>query len=164
MISSINFKNILVVGVGLIGGSIIRALKVSSFSGGVYGIDRDKKSVNSAYGHGYIQNKDTNIPKDLDDLLVIFSVPVLSIQEAMSQINIMINTKNVIYTDTLSVKSSILLIKPLTDSLGCIPLLVKPVIRVLTNPGCKIATEISLGFKSTDKDLPAMHKATLDMR
>ncbi len=108
MSSSINFKNILVVGVGLIGGSIIRALKESSFSGGVYGIDSDKRAVTSAYDLGFIQNKDINIPKDLDDLLVIFSVPVLSIQEAMSQINIMINTKNVIYTDTLSVKSSIL--------------------------------------------------------
>ena len=108
MSSSINFKNILVVGVGLIGGSIIRALKESSFSGGVFGMDSDKKAVTSAYDLGFIQNKDTNISKDLDDLLVIFSVPVLSIQEAMSQINIMINTENVIYTDTLSVKSSIL--------------------------------------------------------
>ena len=79
MSSSINFKNILVVGVGLIGGSIIRALKESSFSGGVYGMDSDKKAVTSAYDLGFIQNKDTNIPKDLDDLLVIFSVPVLSI-------------------------------------------------------------------------------------
>ncbi len=86
MSSSINFKNILVVGVGLIGGSIIRALKESSFSGGVYGIDSDEKAVTSAHDLGFIKNKDTNIPKDLDDLLVIFSVPVLSIQEAMSQI------------------------------------------------------------------------------
>ena len=108
MSSSINFKNILVVGVGLIGGSIIRALKESSFSGGVYGMDSDKKAVTSAYDLGFIQNKDINISKDLDDLLVIFSVPVLSFQEAMSQINMMINTENVIYTDTLSVKSSIL--------------------------------------------------------
>ena len=93
MSSCINFKNILVVGVGLIGGSIIRALKESSFSGGVYGIDSDKSAVTSAYDLGFIQNKDTNFSKDLDDLLVIFSVPVLSIQEAVSQINIMINIK-----------------------------------------------------------------------
>ena len=105
---SVNFKNILVVGVGLIGGSIIRALKEISFSGEVYGIDDDERTVTSAYDLGFIQNKDSNIPNDLDDLLVIFSVPVLSIQEAISQINILINTKNVIYTDTLSVKSSIL--------------------------------------------------------
>ena len=119
MSSSINFKNILVVGVGLIGGSIIRALKESSFSGGVFGMDNDKKAVTSAYDLGFIQNKDTNISKDLDDLLVIFSVPVLSFQEAMSQINTMINTENVIYTDTLSVKSSILnTLKKYSDTLG----------------------------------------------
>ena len=105
---SINFKNILVVGVGLIGGSIIRALKESSFSGKVYGIDNDVGTLTTAHNLGYIQNQDTNIPKDLDNILVIFSVPVLSIQEAMSQINMLINTKNVIYTDTLSVKSSVL--------------------------------------------------------
>ena len=100
---SVNFKNILVVGVGLIGGSIIRTLKEISFSGEVYGIDDDERTVTSAYDLGFIQNKDSNIPNDLDDLLVIFSVPVLSIQEAISQINILINTKNVIYTDRLSV-------------------------------------------------------------
>ena len=105
---SINFKNILVVGVGLIGGSIIRALKESSFSGKVYGIDNDVGTLTTAHNLGYIQNQDINIPKDLDNLLVIFSVPVLSIQEAMSQIKTLINTKNVIYTDTLSVKSSVL--------------------------------------------------------
>ena len=108
MSSSINFKNILVVGVGLIGGSIIRALKENVFSGGVYGLDSDIEAVKTAYDLGFIRNKDTNIPKDLDDLLVIFSVPVLSALEAISQINISINSKNVIYTDTLSVKSSIL--------------------------------------------------------
>ena len=108
MRTSINFTNILVVGVGLIGGSIIRALKESSFAGGVYGIDSDKGAITSAYDLGFIQNEDINIPKDLDNLLVIFSVPVLSIKEAISQVNMMIDTENVIYTDTLSVKSSIL--------------------------------------------------------
>ena len=105
---SINFKNILVVGVGLIGGSIIRALKESSFSGKVYGIDSDVGTLTTAHNLGYIQNQDTNIPKDLDNILVIFSVPVLSIQEVMSHIKTLINAKNVIYTDTLSVKSSVL--------------------------------------------------------
>ena len=107
MSSSIDFKNILVVGVGLIGGSIIRALKENSFSGDVYGIDNNKEALTSAYDLGFIQNKDTNIPKDLDDLLVIFSVPVLSIDEVISQISSRVNTKNILYTDTLSVKSTI---------------------------------------------------------
>ena len=34
-----DFKNILIVGIGLIGGSILHALKERSFSGRVYGID-----------------------------------------------------------------------------------------------------------------------------
>jgi len=105
---SIDFKHVVVVGVGLIGGSIIRALKENSFSGDVYGIDNNKASITAAYDLGFIQNKDTNIPKDLDDLLVIFSVPVLSIEEAISQISSILNAKNILYTDTLSVKSTIL--------------------------------------------------------
>ena len=60
MNSTVEFKNILVVGVGLIGGSIIRALKERSFSGGVFGMDSDKKAVTSAYDLGFIQNKDIN--------------------------------------------------------------------------------------------------------
>ena len=64
MSSTIDFKNILVVGIGLIGGSIIRALKDNSFSGDVYGIDNNKRSITSAYDLGFILNKDTNIPKD----------------------------------------------------------------------------------------------------
>ena len=143
MSSSINFKNILVVGVGLIGGSIIRALKESSFSGEVYGIDSDKGAVTSAHDLGFIQNKDMNIPKDLDDLLVIFSVPVLSIKEALSQINIMINTENVIYTDTLSVKSSIL---------NTLKVLDKTVLKrfVLSHP---IAGSEQSGFKASSATL-----------
>ena len=57
MSSFVNFKNILVVGVGLIGGSIIRALKEISFSGGVYGIDSDESAVTSAYDIGLVRNK-----------------------------------------------------------------------------------------------------------
>ena len=143
MSSSINFKNILVVGVGLIGGSIIRALKESSFSGEVYGIDSDKGAVTSAHDLGFIHNKDTNIPKDLDDLLVIFSVPVLSIKEALSQINIMINSENVIYTDTLSVKSSVL---------NTLKVLDKTVLKrfVLSHP---IAGSEQSGFKASSATL-----------
>ena len=143
MSSSINFKNILVVGIGLIGGSIIRALKESSFSDGVYGMDSDKKAVTSAYDLGFIQNKDANIPKDLDDLLVVFSVPVLSIQEALSQTSIKINTENVIYTDTLSVKSSILNTLKASD---------KNVLKrfVLSHP---IAGSEQSGFKASSSEL-----------
>ncbi len=68
----IEFKNILVVGVGLIGGSIIRSLKDTNFSGKVYGIDNNKEAITLAHSHGFIENKTENIPSDLDGLLVIF--------------------------------------------------------------------------------------------
>ena len=140
---SIKFGNILVVGIGLIGGSIIRALKENSFSGGVYGIDVDKDALSSAYELGLIENIDENIPGDLDDLLVIFSVPVLSIQEAMSTINTMISIENVTYTDTLSVKSSVL---------NALQALDKNVLKsfVLSHP---IAGSEHSGFKSSSADL-----------
>ena len=104
----IEFKNILVVGVGLIGGSIIRSLKDTNFSGKVYGIDNNKEAITLAHSHGFIKNKTENIPSDLDGLLVIFSVPVLSIEDAINKIERIIESEDVLYTDTLSVKSSIL--------------------------------------------------------
>ena len=104
----IEFKNILVVGVGLIGGSIIRSLKDTNFSGKVYGIDNNKEAITLAHSHGFIENKTENIPSDLDGLLVIFSVPVLSIEDAINKIERIIESEDVLYTDTLSVKSSIL--------------------------------------------------------
>ena len=97
-----DFKNILIVGIGLIGGSILHALKERSFSGRIYGIDTNKSAVSSAYELGLILNKDTNLPKELDDLCVIISVPVLSVEDALSQIDQIINKEDVIYTDTVS--------------------------------------------------------------
>ena len=60
-----------------ISGGVLSTVKENVFSGGVYGLDSDIEAVKTAYDLGFIRNKDTNIPKDLDDLLVIFSVPVL---------------------------------------------------------------------------------------
>ena len=62
MSSSINFKNILVVGVGLIGGSIIRALKENVFSGGVYGLDSDIEAVKTAYDLGSVSYTHLTLP------------------------------------------------------------------------------------------------------
>lgn len=103
-----DFKNILIIGIGLIGGSILRALKERSFHGGVYGIDTDEEAISSAYDLGLIINKDANVPRRLEDLCVIISVPALSVKDALSKIDQIVNKGDVIYTDTLSVKSSIL--------------------------------------------------------
>ena len=103
-----NFSNILVVGLGLIGGSIIKSLKTHSFTGGVYGLDSNELVLKEAYELGFIQNKGKEIETPLKDLLVVFAVPSLSINKAISNLNEDLITENVLYTDTCSVKSSVL--------------------------------------------------------
>jgi prephenate dehydrogenase len=100
------FENILVVGLGLIGGSVLQTLKSQSYPGNTYGIDSNPSAVSKAKEMGLILNKDQNIETDLENVLVIFSVPTLSITKAIDDLNL--STEDVLYTDTCSVKSSVL--------------------------------------------------------
>lgn len=100
------FENIVVVGLGLIGGSILQTLKSQSFAGNTYGIDSDALAISKAKEMSLIVNKDQNIETDLENVLVIFSVPTLSITKAIDDLNL--STGDVLYTDTCSVKSSVL--------------------------------------------------------
>jgi len=106
MSSKFSFKNILVVGLGLIGGSILQSLKSRSYQGNTYGIDSNVSIIDKANELGLIENKDKNIKADLQNLLIIFSVPTLSITKAINDLNL--QTEDVLYTDTCSVKSSVL--------------------------------------------------------
>ena len=100
------FENILVVGLGLIGGSVLQTLKSQSYPGNTYGIDSNSSAISTAKEMGLILNKDQNIETDLQNVLVIFSVPTLSITKAIDDLNL--STEDVLYTDTCSVKSSVL--------------------------------------------------------
>ena len=100
------FENILVVGLGLIGGSVLQALKSQSYPGNTYGIDSNSSEISKAKEMDLILNKDQNIERDLQNVLVIFSVPTLSITKAIDDLNL--STDDVLYTDTCSVKSSVL--------------------------------------------------------
>ena len=100
------FENILVVGLGLIGGSVLKTLKSQSYPGNTYGIDSNSSAISKAKEMGLILNKDQNIETDLQNVLVIFSVPTLSITKAIDNLNL--STEDVLYTDTCSVKSSVL--------------------------------------------------------
>ena len=100
------FENILVVGLGLIGGSVLQTLKSQSYPGNTYGIDSNSSAISKAKEMGLILNKDQNIETDLQNVLVIFSVPTLSITKAIDDLNLL--TEDVLYTDTCSVKSSVL--------------------------------------------------------
>ena len=106
MNSDLAFENILVVGLGLIGGSVLKTLKSQSYPGNTYGIDSNSSAISKAKEMGLILNKDQNIETDIQNVLVIFSVPTLSITKAIDDLNLL--TEDVLYTDTCSVKSSVL--------------------------------------------------------
>lgn len=65
-----NMNKIVVVGLGLIGGSIVKGLKNHAFE--VYGIDTDQTIVNTCYEQGLIVNKDLshNCLKEADIVFV----------------------------------------------------------------------------------------------
>ena len=108
MSSKKDFKNILIVGLGLIGGSIAKKLKDISYPAKIFGLEKDSEVMQKANENSLISN-DSNIDLSaLDDLLIIFSTPVLSFKEALESIILMKPTEKAIYTDTLSTKSHVL--------------------------------------------------------
>ena len=77
------FKNILIFGLGLIGGSIAKKLKDSSYSGQVYGFDKDPEILQKAKNQNLILNDSIHNFEYTNDLLVVFCVPVLSFRNAL---------------------------------------------------------------------------------
>jgi len=104
----LSFKNILVVGLGLIGGSILRTIKKLNIPLEAYGIDLDEQVTKKANNIGLINNIDNKLNEIEEDCLVIFSVPSLSIERAFNLIEGTFNDEKVIYTDTFSSKSKLL--------------------------------------------------------
>ncbi len=108
MSSKKDFKNILIVGLGLIGGSIAKKLKDISYPAKIFGLEKDSEIIQKANKDSLISN-DSNIDLSaLDDLLIIFSTPVLSFKEALESVILMKPSEKAIYTDTLSTKSHVL--------------------------------------------------------
>ena len=104
----LSFKNILVVGLGLIGGSIIKTIKELNIPLEVYGLDSDEKVTKKANNIGLINNIDNQLKKIEEDCLIVFSVPSLSIERAFNLIEESFNDEKVIFTDTFSSKSKLL--------------------------------------------------------
>ena len=103
-----SFKNILVVGLGLIGGSILKTIKELNIPLEVYGLDLDEEVTKKANNIGLINNIDNQLKKIEEDCLIVFSVPSLSIERAFKLIQDSFNDEKVIFTDTFSSKSKLL--------------------------------------------------------
>ena len=104
----LSFKNILVVGLGLIGGSILKTIKELNIPLEVYGLDLDEEVTKKANNIGLINNIDNQLKKIEEDCLIVFSVPSLSIERAFNLIEDSFNDEKVIFTDTFSSKSKLL--------------------------------------------------------
>ena len=55
------FSNVLIIGLGLIGGSIAKKLKNNYFNGEVHGIDNDSKVLSIAKENNLISNQTLNM-------------------------------------------------------------------------------------------------------
>ena len=104
----LSFRNILVVGLGLIGGSILKTIKELNIPLEVYGLDLDEEVTKKANNIGLINNIDNQLRKIEEDCLIVFSVPSLSIESAFKLIEGSFNDEKVIFTDTFSSKSKLL--------------------------------------------------------
>jgi len=101
------FENILIVGLGLIGGSIAKKIKEIAYSANVYGFEKNQEILKEANKKGLITNGKEVDLKDSKNLLVIFCVPVLSFRQAINSVKKFLPTQNIIFTDTLSTKTEI---------------------------------------------------------
>ncbi len=102
------FKNILIIGLGLIGGSIALSLKKEGFQGKIYGFDLSKDRIKKAIELGAIDEgwtKLENIPWDKIDL-VILSTPVRTFTEIAEKIKSFLK-KDTVVTDVGSVKGDL---------------------------------------------------------
>ena len=108
MNNSEGFKNVLIVGLGLIGGSIAKRLKEISYSGDVYGLDRDLAILQSAYSASLVKNDSINSLEGLEDILILFCTPVLSFNEALESVISLQPSEKAVFTDTLSTKTQII--------------------------------------------------------
>ena len=107
MSSKKEFENILIVGLGLIGGSIAKKIKDNYYSGNVYGFEKNTDVLKDAHQKGLIINSENIDLKKSKNLLVIFCVPVLTFEQALDSVLSSLPSKGVVFTDTLSTKTKI---------------------------------------------------------
>ena len=101
------FDDVLIVGLGLIGGSIAMKIKEIDYSANVYGFEKNLEILKEANKQGLVINDKEIDLKNSKNLFVIFCVPVLSFKEALNSVKKHLPSQNIIFTDTLSTKTEI---------------------------------------------------------
>ena len=98
---------ITIIGVGLIGGSLARALKERNLAKVVFGYGRDQSRLEEAQKSNIIDAFSTNIKEAIDEAnIIVIATPVGTFKDILGQIEPLISS-NVIITDVGSTKSDI---------------------------------------------------------
>ena len=113
---NLNIPKVAIIGLGLIGCSWVKALKLAKCIGHVSGFDRNMDSMEQALQAGLIDDFSIDVCDVVRDAdLVIISVPILAVADVLEQIKSSI-ANNAVLTDVGSVKGNIS--KAVTDVLG----------------------------------------------
>ncbi|MBI5416498.1 prephenate dehydrogenase [Candidatus Poribacteria bacterium] len=103
----VNFKKVTIIGVGLIGGSIAKALKEKNIKIKIFGFGRNKSNLETAVSQGIIDKWSLDLKEAVYDAdLIIISTPVTTIPEIVASIEPFIKSGAII-TDAGSSKSFI---------------------------------------------------------
>lgn len=99
----INMKKILIIGLGMIGGSLAGAIKKYTVKNKIYGMDKNKDAENYALENNLIDFQIKEI-KDVEKMDIIFiATPTMTFEVILNSIKNNLN-KNVIITDVCSSK------------------------------------------------------------
>ncbi|MBL4796454.1 MAG: bifunctional prephenate dehydrogenase/3-phosphoshikimate 1-carboxyvinyltransferase [Oleispira sp.] len=107
MKKNLHIPNVAIIGLGLIGCSWVKALKLAGCAGSISGFDRNLDSMQQALQVGLIEDYSldiTDVVRDAD--FIIISVPILAVGDVLEQIKDSL-TDTVILTDVGSVKGNV---------------------------------------------------------
>lgn len=106
--SKIIINKLCIIGVGLIGGSLARALRKNNAVGEVVGAGRDEQHLQRAKQLGVIDSYSTSIAEAVNGAdMVVLAVPLGAMQAVMQQLKGNLN-ENAILTDVGSAKTSVI--------------------------------------------------------
>jgi len=106
--NDINFKSVLIIGVGLIGSSLSRAIKEYGISQNIYGLDNNLENIKKCEDLNIIlrgEEKINNFSEQFD--LVLICTPLSSYKNIFKQLNSYV-TKDTLVTDVGSTKMSVI--------------------------------------------------------
>lgn len=102
------FEKVVIIGLGLIGGSIAKAIKKRAIAVEVLAVSRNEEALSGALSSGIIDGANTNLLKGIEGAeLIILALPILSINKYAEEIIPAIKDSKVILTDVGSTKSMI---------------------------------------------------------